>query len=212
MNPSALPAPDYGKHLAFYFDFTSPYGYFAAQQIEALAARHGRSVRWHAFHMRAVMKDVLGVQQAMGDVPLKGDYVRTDVRRMARQLGVPYAPAPTAGFSSVCAGRMFHLLREHDAAVAARFAHAVFRSHHAQSASPNTWDQCAAIALEAGIDAGWLAAPQLEERGRTLYRDATDAAVAQGVWGTPTFIVDGEMFWGCDRMAQLNYWLQRGGW
>lgn len=208
--PPAAPAS--GKFLDFYFDFISPYGYFASQQVEALAARHGHSVRWHAFHMRAVMKDVLGLQQAMADVPLKGDYVRKDVRRMARHLGLAYAPAPTAGFASVTAGRLLCVLAEHDATAAARYAHAVFRSQHAQGESPNSWAQCAALASAAGVDPDWLAAPEQEARGRVLYRAATDAAVARGVWGTPTFIVDQEVFWGCDRMGQLEDWLRLGGW
>ncbi|MBB1603783.1 2-hydroxychromene-2-carboxylate isomerase [Variovorax sp. UMC13] len=197
--------------LDFYFDFISPYGYFASQQIEALAARHCRTVRWHAFHMRAVTRDVLGMQQALVDVPLKGDYVRHDVRRMARYFGIPYAPAPTAGFSSVNASRVLCLLAERDAAAVAPYVHAVFRSQHAIGESPNTWAQCAALAVEAGADARWLLAPEQEARGRLLFTEATEAAVALGVWGTPSFVVDQEMFWGCDRLPQLDDWLRRGG-
>lgn len=198
-------------HIDFYFDFISPYGYFASRQIEALAARHGRSVRWHAFHMRAVTRDVLGMQQALADVPLKGDYVRRDVRRMARYFDLPYAPAPTAGFSSVNAGRVLCLLAAHDPAVVAPYAHAVFRSQHALGISPNTWAQCVALAAEAGADAGWLSAPEQEACGRLRFTEATEAAVARGVWGTPSFVVDAELFWGCDRLPQLDDWLQRGG-
>lgn len=198
--------------LDFYFDFVSPYGYFALNQIEALASRHGRKLRWHPFHMRAVMKEVLGVTQALADVPLKGSYVRNDVLRMARYLGVAYKPAPAAGFSSVAAGRVFYLVQERDSAAATRYARAVFHSQHALACSPNSWAQCVALAGQVGVDPAWLDEAEQAERGRDLFRQATDSAVEQGVWGTPTFIADKEMFWGCDRIAQLDDWLRRGGW
>ena len=200
------------RFLDFYFDFVSPYGYFVLHQIEPLAQRHGRMLRWHPFHMRAVTKEVLGMTQAMADVPLKGDYLRNDVRRTARYLGVPYQPAPAAGFSSVTASRVFYLINEHDPAAAARHAHAVFHSHHAQARSPNTWADCSALATSAGADPAWLIEREQAERGRELFRQATADAVAHGVWGTPSFRVDGEMFWGSDRLGQLDEWLRVGGW
>lgn len=211
-DPRSAPAQEAPKFLDFYFDFVSPYGYFALSQIEALASRHGRTLRWHPFHMRAVMKEVLGVTQALADVPLKGSYVRNDVLRMARYLGMAYQPAPAAGFSSVTASRVFYLIQERDSAAATRYARAVFHSQHALACSPNSWAQCAALAGQVGVDPEWLDEALHAERGRDLFRRATDAAVEQGVWGTPTFVADQEMFWGCDRIAQLDDWLRRGGW
>ena len=149
MSPTRAGAQQGQPTLDFYFDFVSPYGYFAVAQIEALALRHGRTLRWHPFHMRSVMKDLLGVNQALTEVPLKGSYVRNDVRRMARYLGLPYNPAPAAGFSSVAASRVFYLLAEQDPVVAASYARAVFHSQHALAESPNRWEQCTALALQA---------------------------------------------------------------
>ena len=212
MSPTRAGAQQGQPTLDFYFDFVSPYGYFAVAQIEALALRHGRTLRWHPFHMRSVMKDLLGVNQALTEVPLKGSYVRNDVRRMARYLDLPYNPAPAAGFSSVAASRVFYLLAEQDPVVAASYARAVFHSQHALAESPNRWAQCTALALQAGADPASLIETEQGARARALFQQATDAAVAQGVWGTPSFIADGEMFWGCDRIAQLDDWLRRGGW
>ncbi|MDD2545819.1 MAG: DsbA family protein [Burkholderiaceae bacterium] len=217
----ALPAIDPAREagaavppgpLDFYFDFISPYGYFALAQIEAVAARHQRVLRWRPFHMRAVTREVLGMTQAMGDVPLKGPYVRQDVRRTARWLGLPYAPAPTAGFSSVVASRFLCVVQDKHPQSAAAFARAVFHSHHALGRSPNTWDDCQGLAAQIGVPLDALNEAACAEPGRELFRAATAAAVAQGVWGTPTFVVDGEMFWGSDRIAQVDAWLEQGGW
>ena len=54
MNP---PAP-----LLFYFDFISPFGYFASLRVEALAARHGRTVDWHAMLLGVSVMKVMGLK------------------------------------------------------------------------------------------------------------------------------------------------------
>lgn len=198
--------------LDFYFDFFSPYGYFGATRIEALAARHGRTVRWHAFHMRSVMQDVLGMTQALTALPIKGDYIRKDIRRVARWLDVPYAPGDTATFANVAADRAFWLIHDVDAEAAKRFAVAVFRRHHALGDSPRDDQALMDIAVSTQADVVDLPALLPGQAAKDRLRAATDAAMAAGVWGAPTFIADGEVFWGVDRMPMLDNWLERGGW
>ena len=77
--------------IDFYFDFSSPYGYLASTEIDALAARHGRSVTWRPFVLGAAFK-VTG-QRALTEQPLRGDYARRDFARSARLLGVPLQDA-----------------------------------------------------------------------------------------------------------------------
>ncbi|HTP73476.1 MAG TPA: DsbA family protein, partial [Burkholderiaceae bacterium] len=50
------------------------------------------------------------------------------------------------------------------------------------------------------------------EQARTDLRDAVAASLARGVFGSPFFFVDGEPFWGSDRLEQLDDWLTTGGW
>jgi len=50
------------------------------------------------------------------------------------------------------------------------------------------------------------------EQARTDLRDAVSASLARGVFGSPFFFVDGEPFWGSDRLEQLDEWLAGGGW
>lgn len=200
--------------IEFWFDFVSPYGYFAASQIDALAARHGRSVRWRPFHMRSIMMDRLGQTTPLVDVPLKGDYVRHDVVRMARWFGLPYRSGGAANFRSTNAGRAFLLIDARDPAAARRFAAGVFESQHALATPPNTPAQLARIAAERdalpeGLD---LEAAVPQDEAREQLRRSTEAAVAAGVWGTPSFVVDGELFWGADRLGLVDDWLRRGGW
>ena len=77
------PAP-----IDFYFEFASPYGYLASTQIDAIGARHGREVAWHPIMLGAAFKET-GARPLM-QTPLKGPYLRHDVPRFARLLGVPF--------------------------------------------------------------------------------------------------------------------------
>ena len=68
--------------IDFYFDFSSPYGYLAAERIEALAAKHGRTVDWHPMLLGVVFKQTGA--QPLTQVPVKGPYSRRDFARSAR--------------------------------------------------------------------------------------------------------------------------------
>ena len=74
--------------IDFYFDFSSPYGYLAAQKIEALAAKYGRAVNWRPMLLGVAFKVTGG--SPLPSVPLKGDYSKRDFLRSARFHGVPF--------------------------------------------------------------------------------------------------------------------------
>ncbi|MBU4611865.1 DsbA family protein [Achromobacter sp. GG226] len=206
---AAAPAP-----LDFYFDFLSPFGYFAASRVDALAARYGREVRWRAFYMRGIMQERLGQTRPFLEVPIKGDYYRHDVPRMARWFGLPLKSGGLANFISAHACRAFWVIHDHDPALAKRFAWEIFEWHHARATPPNTPEQVAQAAANVGWDVahGDLALAVQQPAAKVRLRDETDAAAEAGVWGTPTFIVDGEVFWGADRLYLVEDWLRRGGW
>ena len=70
--------------IEFYFDFSSPYGYLGAQRIDEIGARHGRDVAWKPFLLGAVFKTTRS--EPLLGIPMKGDYARVDIPRMARLL------------------------------------------------------------------------------------------------------------------------------
>ena len=72
----------------FYFDFSSPYGYFAAHRIDAIAKRWGRAVEWEPILLGLVFEVSGG--RPLPSIPMKGDYARVDVRRTARFHGIAW--------------------------------------------------------------------------------------------------------------------------
>ena len=82
MTPDDAAAP-----VAFYFDFISPFGYFANLRIDDLAARHGRTTDWSSMLVGISVLKVMGLKP-IPQTPLKGDYARRDAERYCRRHGI----------------------------------------------------------------------------------------------------------------------------
>ena len=196
--------------IDFHFDFSSPYGYLASTRIEALAARHGRSVAWRPFLLGAVFK--ISGSAPLLDYPMKGDYARHDFQRFARLLGVPFNPPTGFPFAAVAASRAVYWAAEHAPTKLAPLVHAIFHAAYGEGRDVSPAETIAAIGATIGIERAELLAalgsPALKERLRAAVEDA----IAKGVFGSPFIVVDGERFWGADRLDQIERWLTTGGW
>jgi 2-hydroxychromene-2-carboxylate isomerase len=197
-----------GAPIDFYFDFSSPYGYLASEVIDTVAAKHGRAVAWRPFLLGAVFKISGG--QPLPDMPLKGDYAVRDFARSARRLGVPYKKPEPFPFAGIAASRAFYWLVDDDPEGAKRLAHALLRRAFADGVAPATPDVVAEVATAEGFTgaAEALNDPAVKDRLRV----EVEAAIERGVFGSPFFIVDGEPFWGHDRIPDVERWLKTGGW
>ena len=194
------------KPIDFYFDFSSPYGYLASTQIDDLAKRHNREVAWHPFLLGAAFK-VTG-QKPLVEQPLRGAYHAYDFERSARLLGVPFKLPANFPFFGLAASRAFYWLGGNDKAK--QLAKAVFNAAFGEGRDVTPIPVVSALAKSLGID-GLEQGIELPETKAKL-RDVTDQAIAAGIFGSPFFIVDGEAFWGHDRLAQVDRWLATGGW
>jgi 2-hydroxychromene-2-carboxylate isomerase len=198
--------------LAFYFDFISPYAYFASRQVEALAARHGRTVDWRPMLLGVAVLKVMGLKPLL-DTPLKGDYVRRDVLRQARRLGVPLHRDLNASVGNpLPPARAFYWVKQHHPELAPSMAHALFEAFWAESRDLSTPEAVGAIALPAGLDATAVIAGAASDEAATLLRNAVAASIHAGIFGSPTIVVDDEPFWGSDRLGDVDQWLACGGW
>jgi 2-hydroxychromene-2-carboxylate isomerase len=195
--------------IEFFFDFSSPYGYLASRKIDELGARFGREVVWKPILLGAVFK-LTGMAPLVG-IPMKGDYVQRDFARFARLLGVDFKLPDVFPFSSIHAVRAFWWQEGHGLAgghdLARHLYIKAFSGHDISSAQA-----VASAAAEIGIDSAALLAgidsPEVKDRTRA----ESDAAIARGVFGSPFIVVDGEPFWGADRLDQVEKWLETGGW
>lgn len=200
----------YEGAIDFYFDFSSPYGYFAAHRIEDIGARHGRYVTWRPILLGAVFK-VTG-QQPLTTIPIKGAYARHDVERTARLFGLPFGLPTKFPIASTAACRVFYSLSDHEPELAKELALALYVAYFADDRDISALEVTLDVAAELGIARDDLARRINEPALKDRVRGEVDDAIAHGVFGSPYFIVDGEAFWGCDRLDQVDRWLATGGW
>ena len=111
--------------IDFYFDFISPYAYIGSTRIDALAARHGRTVNWRPVLIGITVMKVMGMKPLI-DTPLKSDYLRHDAARMAKVYSVPFKYHGLKDINSLAACRAFLWLQQHDRGLALRFARRIF--------------------------------------------------------------------------------------
>jgi len=196
--------------LEFYFDFSSPYGYIAATRIEDLAARHGRSTVWRPILLGAVFK--LTGQQPLTTIPLKGSYAQHDMARTARRLGVPFRMPGKFPISTTAPCRAYYWLHNQDPAAARQLAQALYRAYFAEDRDISNPEVTANVAAKLGHDKSAVAQALNDAAVKERLKTEVDAAIERGVFGSPYFIVDGEPFWGSDRLDQIEEWLTKGGW
>ncbi len=197
------------REIDFYFDFSSPYAYLASTQIDAVAARHGRTARWRPFLLGAVYK-------ATGYHPLeqpgKRQYFLHDVPRCARLLGVPFAVPASFPESLLAASRATYWIADQDAAKAAAFAKTAFAAYWAEGRKLADPAVVAELAAGQGFAKDAMLAALGDQRVKDRLKRETDAVIAAGIFGSPVTVVDGERFWGADRLDQVDRWLATEGW
>jgi 2-hydroxychromene-2-carboxylate isomerase len=196
--------------IDFYFDFSSPYGYLAAHQVDAMAERHGRTVAWRPFLLGVAFKE--SGNRPLLDQPLKGTYAAHDMRRCARRLGVPFRLPETFPFMSVAACRAYYAVSERDAGAARALALALYRAAFAQGRDISGAEAVLGVAGDQGLDWARLAADLQDPAVKARLKDEVADALGRGVFGSPFFIVDDEPFWGHDRLDDVERWLTTGGW
>jgi 2-hydroxychromene-2-carboxylate isomerase len=196
--------------IDFYFDFSSPYGYLASTRIDALTAKHGRAVTWRPFLLGVAFKTT--GQQPLTEQPLRGPYSLRDFARSARLLGVPFRMPNPFPFPSLAACRAFYWLADSDAGKAKELAKAVYHAAFGEGRDVRAVEAVATIAQGIGIGAAAVKAACEDPAVKEKLKQETEAALARGVFGSPFLIVDGEPFWGHDRLEQVDRWLATGGW
>lgn len=196
------------ERVTVYYALTSPWTYLAWQRFRALVERVGARPDWRPIR-------VLEVFKVSGGLPLaerprqRQAYRLMELRRWRAHLGVPLNLEPR--FFPVddrqAAAMVIALgARSGDmAALSEAFLRAVWAEER-DLADPAT---LAAIAGEQGLDAEHLLAAAQDPAVGAAYQANTDAAIAAGVFGVPTFAIGEELFWGQDRLDFVARALER---
>jgi 2-hydroxychromene-2-carboxylate isomerase len=194
--------------IDFYFDFSSPYSYIASEWVEALAARHGRTVNWKAILLGATFQ--AAELKSPVSHPIKREYSLRDFERSARFAGVPIKLPAKFPISTQNAARLFWSLQSKNSSTASHWARHCLRAYFARGVDLSDAQALKALAVEFGLGAQEAESIWTDPHWKAQLKSVNDAAIAAGVFGAPFFMIDGEPFWGNDRRVQIERWLASG--
>jgi 2-hydroxychromene-2-carboxylate isomerase len=189
------------KQVEFFYDYGSPTCYLAWTQLPGLCASHGASL---------VRKPILlgGVFKATGNktpasIPAKGAWMFVDIERYAKLYGAPFLKNPNFIFNTLLPMR--GAIWANSSGVLESYDKAVFEAAWTHGCNISDPDELKAIIASAGIDTTDFAqGVQSDDIKKALIAE-TNRAVERGVFGAPTMFVDGEMYFGQDRLP----WIER---
>lgn len=188
------------KHIDFFFDLSSPYSYFAATQIGALAAKYGATIAWKPLVLAAVFKAQGNVMPAVC-IP-KAQYMIKDLVRWAEQYGVPFQMSSRFPLPTIRGMRLVIAAEAHGRS--GELAQKLFSGMWERDLDISSDDVLRMLVTEVGLPADALLAATETSGVKDKLRAYTDEAIAKGVFGAPAMIVDGELFWGNDRLHFLE--------
>lgn len=184
------------KSVEFLFDFGSPTSYLAYKQLPKIASRHGARIVWTPILLGGVFKATGNSSPVL--VPLKARYMNSDLARFAKRYGV------VLNFNTHFPVNTLPLMR---GAVAYQqtnnfdvYVNAMFDAMWAHPRNLNDPAEIAHVLRDISIDPDDFLSRIDRGDVKEKLKANTEAAVARGVFGAPTFFVDGEMFFGQDRM------------
>ena len=189
--------------LTFYYDLVCPFAYLASTQIEAMAARTRTEIEWVPILLGGVFRAIGQADVPARAMPISKQHLNhLDMKRFAALYGVPLRLHPRHPLRTVEAMRMLHTV-EGEARVA--LTHRLYRAHFDENRDISDKN----VLAEFG-DISNLELPHIKQS----LRDATERAVADGVFGVPAFVLEQSgrrvLFWGQDRMHFVEKAL--GGW
>lgn len=190
--------------IDFYFDFSSPYGYFASTRIDALAQELGRRVNWHPILLGPMFK-ITGTTP-LTEIPLKGAYSRHDMMRTAQLHDIPFNEPSPFPINTVIAARIMLYAQDVWPDRANLFAQHALHAYYVESINIGQSDHALRIAGEAGLGIEALRQALSSDELKRRLRTQNDAAIARGVFGSPFIIIGEEPFWGFDRLETIRRW------
>jgi 2-hydroxychromene-2-carboxylate isomerase len=188
--------------VEFLFDVGSPYTWIAALALPGVAARTGARVEWVPMLLGGVFKATGNHSPA--EIPAKARWTANDLARQAARFGQVYTPNPHFPVNTLALMRMATGLGLRRPRELGRFLDAVFDAMWVTPRNLNEPAEVGATLAAAGFDAAELAALAIESEVKSQLKANTEQAVARGVFGAPSFFVGDALFWGQDRLGDVE--------
>jgi len=186
--------------LSFWFEFASTYSYPAAHRVQAACRASGVELTYKPFLLGPIFVSQGWQDSPFNIYPVKGRYMWRDLERVCESLELPFKRPTTFPRNGLVAARVAVLVAKRP--FGADFVRAVYTANFAEDREISKPEVILEILNDLGQDGAALLEESSSRDNKDLLRKQTEDATRLEIFGSPSFIVGGELFWGNDRLEQ----------
>lgn len=191
------------KHIDYYFWINSDWAFLGADRLEAIAAKHGAQLRYLPVDLPYVYSRTGGILLSQR-APERQQYRITELQRFCKHLDIHVNPLPKYMCPNGDLASKVVIAAKHRGLSLLTLTKAIFKAEWQDEEDISDGDALRRIVAEAGFDADSLLADARSGAFDREYLLNTEAAIAAGAFGSPSYVYRGELFWGQDRLEFLD--------
>ena len=192
--------------IEYFYAAHSAYAYLGSARLMAIAAAAGRRIMHRPFDLRRVATAPFGGRSAAH----RDYFFRREILRWAEERGAPVlGHTPSHHARDIALPNSVLIAAQRAGRNVDRLAHAMLEAHWRDDADLADAATLAALARALGLDADELLAAAVSPAVAAEYAANTEEALRRSVFGSPTYFVDGDMFYGQDRLEMVERALRR---
>jgi len=195
------------KTLEIWYEFGSNYSYLSVQRVGELARSRGVPLKWEPFLLGPIFKSLGWETSPFVLQEQKGRYMWRDMERQCEKYGLPWKRPTNFPRRALLPMRVAVLGK--DAVWIEAFSRRMMTLNFVEDREIDSVEVVSRVLVELGLDAGAIIEQAQDAQNKERLKDQTLRAQALGVFGGPTFFVEGEMFWGNDRLDEAVEWAAR---
>ncbi|MDW3206708.1 MAG: 2-hydroxychromene-2-carboxylate isomerase [Alphaproteobacteria bacterium] len=191
------------RTIDYFYSHVSPWTFLGHRRLMDIAAKHGATIAYRPITVAEIFPKTGGLPLAKRP-PERRAYRMVELKRWSRHLGVPINFEPKF-FPADDRPALYlaHAAREAGADVG-ELSHAILKGVWQDERNVADWDELKAIATDLGLDGAGLVEQAQSEKIQAAATAECEAALAAGCFGVPWYSLDGEGFWGQDRLELLD--------
>lgn len=195
------------KSIDFWFSIGSTYSYLTICRLNEVSTQEGLTFNWYPFSVRKIMMDMDNIPFTPPAKKIKSDYMWRDIERRAGFYGFnPKIPAPYPLTEFDLANKLAVLGVNEGWGI--DYVISTYKRWFEQGKEPATEPNLSEILQELKLNKDKVIAQAQSTEIENKYLENTEKAYSLGVFGSPTFIFEGEVFWGDDRLEDCIKWVK----
>jgi len=190
-------------NIDFYFDIMSPFAYLARHRLAQSAGEYSCEITYKPIDLAQAKLAVGNTGPSNREMPVKLKYLVADLKRWAEIYGLPFGFIGNVNTAQINKGVFYAQSKGR----AADYVKEAYRLTWGESGAPDDVELLRGLALSFDWDPSEFLAYVDSEDASNAYQASIDDAIATGVFGVPTMVVEDQMWWGNDRLFMLEAFL-----